>query len=387
MKNYSEKETKKKRGKSIGCGCLSIFVLGFILIGIFADDPKPENENSEQKTESTVATKQEQIKTEVSKAASTPEKEESATDNSEAEKMQDAIDIYYEKIKQMQSREEAISEGKEKLSSDEKKKLIASLINEYFTLNKADPQKAIELQSQYLKDRRDALDRCAVNVNDLTDKHKECLARFLSKKADEEEVKKAANKLKLNADLYKQIQQDCVMQEALLKLKEAAYDLLIAAGGEDYIEELQKTQKEKIKSTAEILSSIAVKTKLRVNSKNNYSGTPKFTFSITNNGKRFLSLVCGDMTLKTRDDEILIKEKDVFAFFAEKKDGKEIKAIAPGETRTITVTEKDISLIQDGWDRLLLVNNYVLEFTTKRIRLCDSLDSPSKDHDEYDIDE
>ena len=97
MKNNSEKETKKKRGKSIGCGCLSIFVLGFILIGIFADDPKPENENSEQKTESTVATKQEQIKTEVSKAASTPEKEESATDNSEAEKMQDAIDIYYEK--------------------------------------------------------------------------------------------------------------------------------------------------------------------------------------------------------------------------------------------------------------------------------------------------
>ena len=81
MKNNSEKETKKKRGKSIGCGCLSIFVLGFILIGIFADDPKPENENSEQKTESTVATKQEQIKTEVSKAASTPEKEESATDN------------------------------------------------------------------------------------------------------------------------------------------------------------------------------------------------------------------------------------------------------------------------------------------------------------------
>jgi phosphosulfolactate synthase (CoM biosynthesis protein A) len=234
--------------------------LGFILIGIFADDPKPENENSEQKTEFTVATKQEQIKTEVSKAASTPEKEESATDNSEAEKMQDAIDIYYEKIKQMQSREEAISEGKEKLSSDEKKKLITSLINEYFTLNKADPQKAIELQSQYLKDRRDALDRCAVNVNDLTDKHKECLARFLAKKADEEEVKKAANKLKLNADLYKQIQQDCVMQEALLKLKEAAYDLLIAAGGEDYIEELQKTQKGKIKSTAEILSSIAVKT-------------------------------------------------------------------------------------------------------------------------------
>ena len=93
------------------------------------------------------------------------------------------------------------------------------------------------------------------------------------------------------------------------------------------------------------------------------------------------------MTLKTRDDEILIKEKDVFAFFAEKKDGKEIKAIAPGETRTITVTEKDMSLIQDGWDRLLLVNNYVLEFTTKRIRLCDSPDSPSKDHDEYDIDE
>jgi hypothetical protein len=33
------------------------------------------------------------------------------------------------------------------------------------------------------------------------------------------------------------------------------------------------------------------------------------------------------MTLKTHDDEILINEKDVFAFFAEKKEGKEIKAI------------------------------------------------------------
>ena len=60
-----------------------------------------------------------------------------------------------------------------------------------------------------------------------------------------------------------------------------------------------------------------------------------FLFYISNNGKRFLSLVCGDMTLKTRDDEILINEKDVFAFFAEKKEGKEIKAIAPGETRRI----------------------------------------------------
>lgn len=93
------------------------------------------------------------------------------------------------------------------------------------------------------------------------------------------------------------------------------------------------------------------------------------------------------MILKTRDDEIIITEKDVIAFFAEKKDGAEVKAIAPDETRTFTVTEKDLSLTKDGWDRLLVVNNYVVQFNVKRVRLCDSPDSPSKEHDEYDIDE
>lgn len=385
MKNNSEKDTKKKRGKSIGCGCLSIFVLGFILIGIFAEDPKPEN--AEQKPSPAAEVKQEEVKTEAPMTAPATEKEESAKDNSEAEKLQDAIDGYYERAKEMRTRAEAINTGEEKLSTEQKKALIATLNEKYFSYNKLNPQKTVELQSQYLKDRRNALERCAGNVSDLTEKHKECLAKVLANKGGEHELKKVANKLKLTTDLFKQIQQDCVKQDALLKLKESAYDLLMAVGGEDYFEKLQEVQKGKEKSVAEILSSIAVKTKLRVNSKNNYSGTPKFTFSITNNGKRFLSLVCGDMTLKTRDDEILIKEKDVFAFFAEKKDGKEIKTIAPGETRTITVTEKDMTLIQDGWDRLLLVNNYVLEFTTKRIRLCDSPDSPSKDHDEYDIDE
>ena len=137
----------------------------------------------------------------------------------------------------------------------------------------------------------------------------------------------------------------------------------------------------------EILSSAVVKIKLRVNSKNNFSGTLKFTFSITNNSKRFLSLVSGDMTLKTRNDETLITEKDVLAFFAEKKDGAEVKAISPGETRTFTVTEKDLSLIQDGWNQLLLVNNYMMVFNVKRVRLCDTPDTQSDNHDEYDIDE
>ena len=385
MKNDSEKETKKKRGKSIGCGCLSIFVLSFILIGIFAEDPKPDN--AEQKPSPAAEVKQEEVKTEAPKTAPATEKEESAKGNSEAEKLQDAIDGYYEQAKEMRTRAEAINTGKEKLSVEQKKALIATLNEKYFSDNKLNPQRTVELQSQYLKERRNALERCTDNLSDLTEKHKECLAKVLANKGGEHELKKVANKLKLTTDLFKQIQQDCVMQDALLKLKESAYDLLMAVGGEDYFEKLQEVQKEKEKSVAEILASAVVRIKLRVNSNNNYSGTPKFTFSITNNSKRHLSLIGGELILKTRDDEIIITEKDVIAFFAEKKDGAEVKAIAPDETRTFTVTEKDLSLTKDGWDRLLVVNNYVVQFNVKRVRLCDSPDSPSKEHDEYDIDE
>ena len=389
MKFDSEKSNGKKRAKDIGCGCLTILILGFILIGIFAEDPNKQNQNLEpQKIAPAVEKKIEQPITETTpNTPPTTKAEDDTKNNSEAEKLQDIIDGYYEKAAKMNSRAEAIISAEEILKEDQKKALIDSLIKEYFSFYKEDPQKAVESQVQYLRERENALERCAKDVNNLTEKQKECLGKVLSNNGNEGELKRINKKLKLSADLYKQIQQDCVMQEALLKLKKAAFDLLVAAGGDDYFEELEKAKEAKEKNIEKILSSVVIKTKLRVNSKNNYSGTPKFTFTIANNSKRYLSLVGGDMTLKTRDDETLIKEKDIVLFFAEKKDVTETKVIAPGETRTFTATEKEITLIQDGWDQLLLVNNYVLDFNIKRVRFCDSFDTPSKGHDEYDIDE
>ena len=58
--------------------------------------------------------------------------------------------------------------------------------------------------------------------------------------------------------------------------------------------------------------------------------------------------------------------------------------VAAGKMRTFSPDTAKIFLIEDGWDRLFVVNDYVLEFEPTRIR---TVKSPNSDAVEYDISE
>ena len=379
--NIAEPKNKTKSIKKWGCGCASVFAVFFILIGIigsFAEveettSPKEEKSRTSQAVPKTQESDIKIVSDNKKSHAPKVEKNENSA-QSEGDKMQSEIERYYDEAQKMRSLAKSITAKDKVLSEKELLNLKNKVLKEHFQFHEDNPKKVVILQEEYCAETRNRAANLLQTYNTLKRKH----SQLLKQNSSSYEISQTAKKINLFVDQIKKAQQEIVMQDAILDLKKAAYELLTTLCGPDMEKNLANQRNNKKMSALEFFKKIRITCKMKVISKDGYTGKPQFTFSIANNSNVAIDVIEGNLRLKRRNGEQLIMEKE---FLVLRADG---DFVAAGKMRTFSPDTAKIFLIEDGWDRLFVVNDYVLEFEPTRIR---TVKSPNSDAVEYDISE
>ena len=235
--NITTPKNKAKDIKKWGWGCASVFAVFFILIiiiGSFAEvEETTSAEQDKSKTSQADKTQLSDIKT-VSddKKSYAPKVEKSENSaQSEGDKIQSEIEHYYNEAQKMRSLAKSITAKDKVMSERELIELKNKVLREHFPLHKDNPKKVVISQEKYCAGTRNRTGNLLQTYNSLKRKH----SQLLKQNGSSYEISQTAKKINLFVDQIKQAQQEIVMQDAILDLKKAAYELLITLSGMEKI--------------------------------------------------------------------------------------------------------------------------------------------------------